>query len=465
MSLSPDLFGALCFAGGCASFALFIYARGERRRECTSPRPKKTFERFSSSPSMAELLWISFAGLSLAGVVASRSVGTFVAVGAAFSVFLLWSAQRHSRKYAIGILMLLLIVGGAGFGLVLYLRGSDALMHSLHERWLNWGVATRILLENPQGVGLDRFAAAYLEWRTPEGNVTRYAHSMWMQGAAELGVAFVLLSVAGLFGVVKQFRALLSKTFAPAALLLAGVLGWTLRASLDYDFQIAQTSTGWATLAGLALFWAPTFVAKGSSSDKASTGVKEKRGDDVDKEPILSPRNSLSLVAGFLLLSSVLSVVIFWQCRSLEQKRTVDERASLVENAFSQPCENALTVQAVGMLFYTPCEPTQCEEQRRQLTSLLESATSCPHPSAMSWRVQAMVFLGAGDDVKAEKALDEALRIDPGNLIGHQLRMKAAEAVVDVDRLRMRKKEALLWFSEEELRLRNWQLERHPLYP
>ncbi|MCP4503155.1 MAG: hypothetical protein GY822_24730, partial [Deltaproteobacteria bacterium] len=46
MSLSPDLFGALCFAGGCASFALFIYARGERRRECTSPRPKKTFERF-----------------------------------------------------------------------------------------------------------------------------------------------------------------------------------------------------------------------------------------------------------------------------------------------------------------------------------------------------------------------------------------------------------------------------------
>jgi|GEM_PF-1776060 len=380
MTLSPDLFGAVCLLGAGCSLAWAS----------------------STTHKVQRTLAMTSAALCGLGVVLSRSVGTLGAALCALvvgAVLLLWHRHRNQLKVAA------LLVGGvavAGAGWVLVTRGVDGVALSLHERWLNWEAAGRMWQAHPTGVGHARFAAGYLPVRSPDANVTRYAHSSLVQGFAELGPLFVVVVGAFAWSVVRHMRRLLASPSSVAtSVLTAAALGWTLRTLLDYDLQIAQTLTWFAVLWAMATTWPST----STSSENAT-----------------SSRATL----GAATLGVVLAAGATWSAIVVDDTQTapLDEAAAV---ARAHACDAQLTPRVATRLWQTPCAATSCAAQQALLEGILDAALSCQAPAPMLWEMEAMRALAASDVKRAQRALHQLAAADPGGLVLHQLRPFALE--------------------------------------
>lgn len=231
LSISPDLGAAVAVAGGVAALAL----------ACDSSIDK-AWRRGSVVVVVA----------CVVALFCARSYGAFAAVALGVVVFVV--LQRSWR--AAVVLGVAGAAVGAGVAVAAAARGSHALLLSAHERLQNWRVALDAFVDAPLvGHGLFRFAPAYLERRSPDDNITRYAHSMVMQWLAETGVVGVIGAVVAAVVVVKAFvagpRSLVRNVCA------AGACALLARGCIDYDFEVGQTAMLSSLVLGLALFDPP----------------------------------------------------------------------------------------------------------------------------------------------------------------------------------------------------------------
>ena len=240
LALSPDLFAAVCVAGAGAALALWLDAS-----------------------TRARALAAGAIVICVVGIALSRSAGGALALAAllvALGGLVLVGRGRKSTALLLGPLALLVPVAL----MALLGRGTEKLRMSASERLLNWSVGFDAWLEAPvMGVGWGRFAAAYAAHRTPDTNVTLYAHSLPVQLLTEGGLLFgglisalLVLTIAIVIHRRIAQGAALSQASSPrndasknAA--LATLLALLLRTTFDYDAQIGQTIAVLATLLGV----------------------------------------------------------------------------------------------------------------------------------------------------------------------------------------------------------------------
>ena len=185
------------------------------------------------------------AALSVSQVIIARSNGTFLAAMLAVFAMAVVSKKKTMRLGALGLAVVV--------ALTAVLSGRlAALPASAGERLANWRVALDIFTHHPGvGVGVGRFAPAYLAARESGDNITRYAHSAPLQALAELGLVgavFVAMALIA-FGILIVARQ--SAGGAPTFLLGLVVVAMT-RPLFDYDLQIGQSAALFAV--ALALF-------------------------------------------------------------------------------------------------------------------------------------------------------------------------------------------------------------------
>ena len=223
LSLSPDLLGALCLGGAAAALALAAPVD-----EAPRPRP-------------ARVAAIAVAAVCLGGAALSRGFGTALAAGVGVAAYALTRAR--DRRVVLGGAIAAVAVGAAAIAA----RGASALALSAGERVENWRAALAILADHPVvGVGLARFAPAYLAVRSEHANVTRYAHSFPLQWSAETGVVGALALVVAVALIAPRAR-------RGAPFVVAGAAAMVARWAWDYDGHVGQTATIAALLVGLAI--------------------------------------------------------------------------------------------------------------------------------------------------------------------------------------------------------------------
>lgn len=397
LSFSPDLFAAVCLGAVGAGLAIAL-DRSARARPLAA----------------------ACAVLAVVGVFLSRSAGGGLALGA-LVVFaaLLGFLGRVRALYALVIFPLTLTVPVAVLAVVG--RGREALLTSAGERLHNWQVGWQAFTDAPLlGAGWGRFAAAYLAHRTPDANVTRYAHSFPVQtlveGGALLGGGLLAVLVLALALIVRR-HVLRSPSPARNAL-LATVLALVVRTTFDYDAQIAQTLTLLAVLFGAA--WLDVRRATLLTSGKAAP-----------PRPGIARPLALALVAGLLAWGAAAAAALSARDAALEPfARGADEPpgAREVEALRAYVARVPSDPQAAGLLAtifgreLTTCR-SGCEALRAEVEAFVERATRGDHPAPDVLVLKAQLAWAEDRQEDAERALLRALEIDPANRRVHRARI------------------------------------------
>lgn len=394
LSLSPDLCGALCIAGAAAAGVLALEAPFRERR----------------------LLPAVLAVTSLLGLVIVRSFGSALALGAGVAVaVVVLLARRASRTVMMAALGGLAAATVALFAAVAT-RGLSALATSASERLANWRVALEIFSSAPlTGVGLARFPAAYLVERTPDTNVTRYAHSGPLHWLAETGLLGALLLLAALAVVALALLRRRSSLVGAQLVLLAGAVALGARTLIDYDAQVAQTASVLALMVGLLL------------------------ADDADQgnDQALRLHRRATLAAALALLPIV--VLMFWRDAALTAGNDAARAAEDGDRAlrtwiarFPADIEPqlALGARAVDRL-HTCQDPEGCRLAHQEARAILDAAVAAPRPSDVAFLLRARMHAHAGALELAERDVDAALALNPGGAAAHRLAVEIAKALGD----------------------------------
>jgi hypothetical protein len=395
LSLSPDLFGALCTAGLVASIAFAsLFVSHARARAA-----------FSSA--------VVLGGLSLGGIVLSHSFGTALALIGGVAVAALAGAPK-ARVLVVGALG----IGGVGIAGAVAMRGAAALSHSAGERLANWEAAVRVFAAHPlTGVGYARFAPAYLEARTPDSNITRYAHSFVLQQASETGLVGLTALGAALFLLGRAiFERLRTEKDLTDVVLVGGAAALLLRCCIDYDGQIAQTATILFVLLGLLV---PT-------------------REGTPRAPIFSLASLLvGLGAGAVYGQLSAREVALAPFTGLAMPFTSDDVEALATyhaRDFGDPDAALVTAKlAIGSALACEDDCTQrFDEARAAVAPLLARAHGGPAAFVMAGALAR--HRGAQDEVLAATA--GALLRDPGNREAHRLRVTTTRDPRDVEEAR-----------------------------
>lgn len=416
LSLSPDLAGAIALAGLAASLAL-LSSSGQRHRS----------------------LWLTSALLSLLGVALSRSHGVALAV-AAFLLGVLALRALATRRVRAGALAggLALVAAVPALLLVVFGRGVDALLASSSERIGNWAVALRAFGDDPLlGVGVGRFAATYTAHRTPDTNVTRYAHSLPFHSLAETGVVGALagLAVLALFltAVARAYRKTDRAPTWTEALVTAGAAALGLRCLYDYDAQVAQTATAIAALVGLA--WL-----------------------DADRARAPAPRAGRALCAlpsAVILLVTALSLPLLWSREAALEPferggaPTLEDVERLQRYARSHPGDEpaALMTLRLDLAALSGCREG-CGERAAALAARVDERLARPHAPGEVFVAAALLARRRGAEGEARARVAEGLAVEPGNPSLHALHVALAASDEEAARART---EALRWLRPEQL--------------
>lgn len=423
LSLSPDLMGSLALAGAVAGIALS-----------------------SSRNLLVKVPAILLGGLCVVALALSRSAGAALAAGVFIALWAFIVVVRGLRGpaalAAVGAAITVPAVLVAAFG-----RGLDQLSRSAGERLANWQVGFDALLEQPfTGVGFARFAPAYLAERTPDTNITLYAHSHFVQSLVEGGVLLGgLLSAVPLLGVlVLLLKRVSGRPDRSRDVVLAGVGALLLRAAYDYDLQIAANATCFAVL--LAVAWVDA----------------QKEGPVFTEGVLPATARRRTWLASVLLLSLLVAA---GSAAALSTWR--DE--VLAPFAAGQPPTAAEVERLRDYLARAPSDPRADVVMARLLTgTLLRCGADCgeaesrarafldeerAHPPAAVPILEAVLAARANDVETMERAFAEALAIDPGSPDAHGLRLRFARERGDPRAVKY-EREAERWKVSERLKPR-----------
>jgi hypothetical protein len=121
------------------------------------------------------------------------------------------------------------------------------------NRYAYWRVAVRTFAHHPlRGTGAASFRVAWLRERTfPE--TVRDAHSLYLETAAELGLAGLAALLAMLAGVAGAARRTWRRDPGLAAGPAAALAVWAVHAGVDWDWEMPALSLVAVTLAGVLL--------------------------------------------------------------------------------------------------------------------------------------------------------------------------------------------------------------------
>lgn len=401
LSLSPDLMSALALAGVVAGIALSSSKNGAVKAGAGA-----------------------LALVCAAGLVVSRSAGGALAAGALVAVWAVIVVVRRLR----GPLALLMLAGALLVPAVLVVllgRGVEQLTLSASERLQNWHVGKEVFEEHVfSGVGFARFAAAYLAERPPDANVTRYAHSFFVQTLVEGGLLFggaVLVIVVG--GLLLLLRARLTTPEDRSRdVVLAGVAALLLRAAYDYDLQISATATSFAVLLGVA--W-----------------VDARRDGPVMAEAVVPAtarrRTALAslVLAGFVLVGVSAAVLGVFRDSALAPfarggavaAGDVERLRAYAELFPEDP--HAATVQARLLTAALLACASECAAVEQQARALLDVERAHPPPDVAL--LEATLAKRRGELAAMERAFARALESDPGSPQAHRLRLRFARDAGD----------------------------------
>lgn len=384
LSLSPDLCGALCIAGACAAGALALDAPYRERR----------------------VLPAVLAVTSLLGVVAVRSFGSALALGAGAALAVALLLLRRASRGAVVGAAVAAVAAVVALGAAFASRGADALLASASERVANWRVALDVFASAPlTGVGLGRFPAAYLAERTPGTNITRYAHSGPLHWLAETGVVGAALGAVAMALLVRALWQRREGLAGGSWLLLAGAGALAARMVIDYDAQVAQTASVAALLLGLLL------------------------AEDVSDDAVLRRQRRVTLLATLLVVPLV--VVLFWREGALAEE---SDEAVLTGYAARFPWDPearlALGARAVDRV--QACTDAEaCRAAHQHARDVLDAAATGAHPSEVAFLLRARVHAHAGALDLAERDVDAALALHPGSPTAHRMAVELAQALGD----------------------------------
>jgi len=212
--------------------------------------------------------------LLVVGVAKTMAVGVYVAFLCASLGLLI--AYRPVRRYALLIVLVLLVMGG----LALESSGKlSSVLSSLQvgkvDRLVMWQAAWRMIQERPLvGHGVNTFMANYLHYWVGGEKQPRYAHNCYLQMWAEVGLigcaAFLWVLIESFRVWIRGWKYTGSKT---ELFLRVGVVGslltFVLHAAIDTDFY---------SLRQAALFWVLAGLITGASR-RAQQGELHARAD------------------------------------------------------------------------------------------------------------------------------------------------------------------------------------------
>jgi O-antigen ligase len=181
------------------------------------------------------------------------------------------------RRAALGLLAAALIVSVVA-AVSAESRGGTAptgaeasrLVTAQSNRYAYWKVAVSTFADHPlDGIGAGGFAVAWLRERDiPE--TVRDAHSLYIETAAELGLAGLAALAVLLAGAATTARAALRRAGPVAAGATAGLAAWAMHAGLDWDWEMpALTLVAVVLLARLGAEAEPLRARSGSGSAPA----------------------------------------------------------------------------------------------------------------------------------------------------------------------------------------------------
>jgi hypothetical protein len=129
-------------------------------------------------------------------------------------------------------------------------QAAGRLASTQSNRYEYWRVAAGSFADHPlAGVGSGGFQVEWLRERRFEESV-RDAHSLYLETAAELGVAGLVTLLLMLGGVVAAARRATAVEGAAAATAIAACAAWALHAGLDWDWEMPALTLVALVLAG-----------------------------------------------------------------------------------------------------------------------------------------------------------------------------------------------------------------------
>jgi len=132
---------------------------------------------------------------------------------------------------------------------------SHLLSSSGSGRWQFWGAASSEFQAHPlNGGGAGSWQAWWLQHNTLNGFFSQYAHSLYLESLAELGIiGFLLIAGAVVVGVVGAIRSALDLRSGDVAAAAAAAIAFFASASYDWVWQLAGIGIVGVGLLGVAL--------------------------------------------------------------------------------------------------------------------------------------------------------------------------------------------------------------------
>jgi hypothetical protein len=204
------------------------------------------------------LVWLGLAEigrrLSTPPRPAGWAVGGLIVIGAVFAIALSHPVAKFDVFKSNSFTS-----GGSNASFV----NQHLLTSSGSGRWQFWGVASREFQAHPlNGGGAGSWESWWLQYNTLGGFFSQYAHSLYLESLAELGiVGLLLIGGAIVVAVVGAVRSALSLRSAEIAAAAAAGIAFFAAAAYDWVWQLAGIAIVGVGLLGLALGAHPSIRA------------------------------------------------------------------------------------------------------------------------------------------------------------------------------------------------------------
>lgn len=197
------------------------------------------------------LLSASAGAMAVCGLVATGSVGGWLALAAGGAALLVSRDSGITRRHVVivvaGALVLLVLVAAVKPGALLDLDHPN---HPLTLRVANWVGAAGVAFERPfAGTGLGSFGSLYPHVRAPSANETVYAHNSWLQLAVEGGLPVLVLLCGAAWAL---WRGLRRRPAGAAWWGLAATLAFAAHNLVDFTAFLPGVAVPAMMLAGVA---------------------------------------------------------------------------------------------------------------------------------------------------------------------------------------------------------------------
>lgn len=225
------------------------------------------------------LLWSAAAAVMVLGLLATRSLGGWLAAAAGVGIFAWLLPAGRARRWGLAAFGAAAVLG---LGVLFHARGPGEAAGGMLGRFQYWAGAWRMGLEHPLfGVGPGLFGVYYSRYQTG-ADFTRFAHSLPLQLWAETGLAgiaaFAWLAVVAVRRIGAAWRENPDgQRRRLMAGLTAGIAAFGLHACLDVDFFfLKNAAVFWLCLGALLGLAIPRGVASESDArrgEAAETGL------------------------------------------------------------------------------------------------------------------------------------------------------------------------------------------------